>query len=311
MAIGISPTVDFAFKLMLGSPEHSNVTIHFLNAILGDQPKIKQVKILNPILGQETDEDKISVLDILATDEHERMLNIEMQTSLQKGISQRLTYYASSLYVNQLVAGAPYTALRPAISICVLTKSIFPQVADLHLDFRLRGSGGLILTDDIQIHLLELSKLRVTEQNVYHATPIERWAYFLRNAEKLTPNDIGRIFPDREISEAAGVLEMISQTPEQQRLYDARLKFQRDAAASLEWARDEGRREGLMEGLNEGRNEGRNEGLRKGELTGRIVTLQEVLSVTRPTRDELSEYDEVQLIELADQLRDLLRSRNQ
>ena len=28
MAIGISPLVDFAFKLMLGSPEHSGVTIH-------------------------------------------------------------------------------------------------------------------------------------------------------------------------------------------------------------------------------------------------------------------------------------------
>jgi predicted transposase/invertase (TIGR01784 family) len=83
MAIGISPTVDFAFKLMLGSPEHTRVTIHFLNAILIDQPKITHVKILNPFLGKDSDEDKFSILDILATDEHGRMLNIEMQTSLQ------------------------------------------------------------------------------------------------------------------------------------------------------------------------------------------------------------------------------------
>ena len=53
MAIGISPTVDFAFKLMLGSPEHSGVTIHFLNAILNDQPKITHVEILNPFLGKD------------------------------------------------------------------------------------------------------------------------------------------------------------------------------------------------------------------------------------------------------------------
>lgn len=49
--------------------------------------------------------------------------------------------------------------------------------------------------------------------------------YFLQNADKLTPEDIRRLFPDEEIAEAAGVLEMISQTPEQLMLYNARLKF--------------------------------------------------------------------------------------
>ena len=64
MAIGISPTVDFAFKLMLGSPEHSGVTIHFLNAILTDQPKISHVEILNPFLGKDSDDDKLTPEDI-------------------------------------------------------------------------------------------------------------------------------------------------------------------------------------------------------------------------------------------------------
>ena len=92
MAIGISPTVDFAFKVMLGSPKHSGVTIHFLNSILIDQPKITHVEILNPFLGKETEDDKLSILDILATDEHGRLLNIEMQTSLPAGMSQRLAF---------------------------------------------------------------------------------------------------------------------------------------------------------------------------------------------------------------------------
>ena len=38
MAFGISPLVDFAFKLMLGSPQHTSVTMHYLNSILIDQP---------------------------------------------------------------------------------------------------------------------------------------------------------------------------------------------------------------------------------------------------------------------------------
>ena len=84
MAIGISPLVDYAFKLMLGSPEHSGITIHFLNSILTDQPRITHVEILNPFLGKQSEDDKLSILDILATDEHGRLLNIEMQTSLAR-----------------------------------------------------------------------------------------------------------------------------------------------------------------------------------------------------------------------------------
>jgi len=91
MAIGISPLVDFAFKLMLGSPEHTGVTIHFLNSILVEQPRITHVEILNPFLEKDYENDKLSILDILATDEHGRLLNIEVQTSLPSGMSQRLT----------------------------------------------------------------------------------------------------------------------------------------------------------------------------------------------------------------------------
>ncbi len=55
MAIGISPLVDYAFKLMLGSREHSGITVHFLNAVLVGQPKITQVTFLNPILDKKSD----------------------------------------------------------------------------------------------------------------------------------------------------------------------------------------------------------------------------------------------------------------
>jgi hypothetical protein len=42
-----------------------------------------------------------------------------METSLPAGMSQRLAYYASALYVGQLSEGQQYSRLRPAISICV------------------------------------------------------------------------------------------------------------------------------------------------------------------------------------------------
>ena len=68
----------------------------------------------------------------------------------------------------------------------------------------------------------------MTAENLYHSTAAERWAWFLTNADKLTQEEVRSLFPDEEFSEAAGVLEMISRTPEQLMAYSARLKFQRD-----------------------------------------------------------------------------------
>ncbi len=295
MAIGISPLVDFAFKLVLGSPDHSGITIHFLNSILVGQPRITQVEILNPFLGKEFDDDKLSILDIRATDEHGRLLNIEMQTSLPAGMAQRLTYYVSSLYVSQLGEGHQYLELCPAISICVLSQAMFATPPALHLDFRLREtSTNLALTDDLQIHLLQLNHLQVTVENVYDASPAERWAYFLQNADKLTPAEIRRLFPDQEFSEAAGVLEMISRTPEQLMAYNARLKFQRDEVARILQARLEGRQEGEE----------------IGEARGRIVILQELLGQRVWTAEEFAKCAAAQLNALADQLQQQLRARN-
>jgi predicted transposase/invertase (TIGR01784 family) len=74
--LGIDPKVDFAFKLVFGNPDHTAVTIHFLNAVLGFARPITSVEILNPIQGQDRSEDKLVVLDVLAADAKGRRFNI-------------------------------------------------------------------------------------------------------------------------------------------------------------------------------------------------------------------------------------------
>ena len=134
----------------------------------------------------------------------------------------------------------------------------------------------------------------MTAENVYDASPVERWAYFLQNADKLTPADIRRLFPDQEFSEAAGVLEMISRTPEQLMAYNARLKFQRDEVAKIRQARLEGRQEGEE----------------IGEARGRIVILQEMLGQRVWTAEDFAECDAAQSNAFAKELQQQLRARN-
>lgn len=145
----------------------------------------------------------------------------------------------------------------------------------MRVEFRLREKSGKVLTDDLQIHLLELPKLQVTAKNVYYARSAERWAFFLGHAEHLTDEDVGRLFPDQEIVEAAGVLKMISQTPERRVFYNARLKFQRDEESRLRRARQEGLEQGREQGV----------------LVGRILILEQLLKLPESSVDKLAACD--------------------
>ena len=126
-----------------------------------------------------------------------------------------------------------YHELRPAIVICVLDKTLLKESPRLHTDFRLRDEHGNVLTDDLQVHLLELTKLTVTRENLAGATREEQWAYFLSNAKTLTLEEIRDLFPEPEFVEAAGVLEVIKSTPEQMDNYISRLKYQLDEVSRM------------------------------------------------------------------------------
>ncbi|MFM7863024.1 MAG: PD-(D/E)XK nuclease family transposase, partial [Planctomycetaceae bacterium] len=101
-------------------------------------------------------------------------------------------------------------------------------------------SQSTTLTDDLQRHFLQLKHLQVTAETLYNASAIERWCWFLCNAENLTSQQIAQLLPDQEFSEAAKVLEMIARTPDQLLEYDTSLKAQRDAEARISYAQQAG-----------------------------------------------------------------------
>ncbi len=298
MATGIDPTVDFAFRKLLGSPEHTAVTIHFLNSVLQIQPAIEQIEYVNPIIGPEFEDDKWSILDILARDAAGQLFNIEMQTSLPAALRERLVYYASSLFVGQLAEGDSYRDLAPAIGICVLSRALFPNCDQLHLDFRIRSAEEqILLTDHLQIHLIQLPKYTLPADNQLITDPIEQWAYFFRTAEQSSPAALAERLDDPIFNEAAEVLEMIAKSPRDRQLYEARLKMQRDEQARLDYAIEEGLAKGREQGYHEGREEGREEGLTIGEAKGKVSLLCDLLGLSIPPDLDRRSLEELQAIE--------------
>ncbi len=95
---------------------------------------------------------------------------------------------------------------------------------------------------------------------------------------------------------------MISKTPEQMLLYNARLKFHRNEVARMLHAQQEAMKEGRLEGVEIGE--------ARGQQTGRITLMQELLGLRVFTAEEFAGWDMAQLNNLADQLHQQLRARN-
>ena len=179
-------------------------------------------EIVNPIVWKEFEADKLSILDILAIDNSDRRLNVEVQRTKPASLAQRLAYYSAT------------------------------QLAEYHSEFRLRTRSGLELTNCLEIHLLELPKYSPVDDNESIADPRDQWMYFFRRAEGSTVEELLDRLPDPVFQRAVGVLEMISRTPEQRRHYDARLKWELDENTRIQTAFEEGEIKGREEGREEG-----------------------------------------------------------
>jgi len=329
MAIGIDPTIDFACKRVLGNPDHPAITLHFLNSVLQFPCPIRKVQILNPSIEKDFEDDKWSLLDILATDELDRLYNIEVQTTRPMGLRQRLTYYACALLTGQMEKGDAYHKIRPTIGICLLDAIEFGDEPSLRHNFQLRSPGGVVLTDCLQIHLFELPKYVPPSDNGIVVDPISQWLYFFCRAKESTAEELTKRLPDPVFAEATGVLQMISMTPRESYYYNLRLKMERDARAKsmqivedaraevLEQGRQEGIRagrqeglqEGRQEGLQEGRQEGIQEGIELGATIGRVQLLQELNGMESQSAEVLAQSSIEELTSLEKSLQQQLRGR--
>ena len=158
------------------------------------------------------------------------------------------------------------------------------------------------LTEDLQIHFLQLNHLQVTAETLYNATPIERWRWFLRHAQELTTERVSLLLPEPEFSEAARVLDMIAQTPEQLYEYNARLKAQRDEEARIIYAQQQGIEIGEARGIEIGEARGEARGIRRGLLQGQILLLQQMLKLPTSTDEQFAACDIDQLTQMLTQL---------
>ena len=270
MALGIRPTVDFVFKKTFGDPANRVALVSLLNAVLDLPGPITDVVIENPFCYKEFDGDKLSVLDVLATDAAGARYHIEMQVTSTATIGRRLVYYACSQVTGQLGRGQDYLEIRPVYTICFLDGLLWRESPLGHHRFRLQSpETGKSLGEVLEVHVLEMQRYNASEEDLAGLGQLARWIYWLRHAQRYGAAELRALFPGPGFQRAIDVVEGIAMKTEDRALYESRLRAERDRL----WLRNSA----LVEGRQEGREEGLQEGLEKGLLLGRISAYRKQL----------------------------------
>ena len=195
---------------------------------------------------------------------------------------KRMLFYWSRLYVGQLASGADYYQLAPTISVNVLNFVELPG-EDYHSVFTLRRQeDGYRLIEDLELHFLELPKMRALKR--LPRTPLEKWLFYLNNAEGEAMDQIAKEVP--MIQKARTVEELFMQMEHERRLYELREKWLHDIATLQKHARQEGHKEGVeegrREGIKKGVEKGRKEGVEKGRKEGLRTSARNMLRKGMP-----------------------------
>ena len=248
MSFGIlSPKVDFVFKKIFGNEKHPNILISFLNAVIKPTDLIKSVQIKNTDIEKEHIEDKYSRLDIKAVTNNGEHINIEIQVKNEYNMIKRSLYYWSKMYEGQLTKGQDYDTLSRTICINILDFKYLKN-DNFHNCYRLKEKNtNEELTDVMELHFIEIPKLRKLENSEEISDMLEAWITFI---ESPTSELIDKLeMSSDEIKEAKEELVRLSGNDKERERYEKRFESLLEQNSLLANAEKKGIEKGRKEGI--------------------------------------------------------------
>jgi predicted transposase/invertase (TIGR01784 family) len=176
---------DVAFRKIFGNENRKEVLISFLNAVLllKNNNRIVYVDILTPYQLPALKGGKVTIVDLKAKDQNNKIYIVEMQVAEVDGFDKRVLYYASKSYSAQIERGDEYEQLNPTYFIGILDFEATqnPTYINRHKIVDIQTNENFI--SGIEFNFIELPKFNKKEQEL--ETVIDQWVYFIKNAENL------------------------------------------------------------------------------------------------------------------------------
>ena len=271
-------TNDYVFKRIFGQKGNEDITRGFLRAVT--KVEYNNIDLEDtPILERDLIENKMGILDVKVVANKENNIDIEMQVIKSEHIAERILWYWAKLYAGSLERGNGYNTTKKAVCILIADFKLekLEEIEKYHTKWNIREEEyrSIILTDRLELHIIELEKLEKVNKKTKDEEELLNWCKFIKFPEKVEESIIMK---NEEIKKAKEQLDKISQDENERRLAELREKAVRDEMA----IRDSGIKEGYKKGLEDGEKKGLVVGEKKGFIKGKKNgALEEKISIAK------------------------------
>ena len=274
----ITAKSDVFFRYLFGMPENEDLLVDFINAVFRDSggKTIRSAMVVNPFNLKESFEEKETILDIKAISDDGRFLNIELQVVGNESYRKRIAYYIAKLHSSQLTTGDEYEKIAQTVAIHIVDFELEKGDKNIHNCYHLYSENNktLCLTDDLEVHVLELPKLR---NNHKIDKRLFGWLEFFEEEEEGKNMD-AVIEKNPKLTRAQELFKRFTENEELNR-YEARVKYERDLKYWIKCRQEQIRNEALEEGREEGITIGEERGISIGLSQAKIETAKKFLAM--------------------------------
>jgi predicted transposase/invertase (TIGR01784 family) len=182
-------------------------------------------------------------------------MNVEMQQDDEGNIERRILHYWGRGYTRELKEGEDYATLPRQIHIAITDFDVFKwqDKTKFHgIFYILERDEGVLFSDALEIHVLELPKLRRQPMKA-EWTALERWCLYLDNLEGETMERIAT--QDPLIGRALTVEDIFAKVDEERYMYELREGNRNDYLNAMNTAKKRGIAEGIEKGIERGKAE--------------------------------------------------------
>jgi len=232
----LPPYDDRIFKTLLTHPDAKQVLIDIVSTVIERTVIDAQVRGIEPPVMDI--EEKAERFDVNCTVENGDQVDVEMHCEERVNIGEinrsfinKYIYYLTDLHSSQKSKGVKYKDLVRTYQVTFSVHPVFPSSNDFIHRFSLRKQTGEQLSDQINMVIIELSKLSdILKKPVGKLTSFEMWSIFFKFASDIDQRNLINDIINRkeEIRMATALLREISKDEHERARFRSRRMYETD-----------------------------------------------------------------------------------
>ncbi len=280
----LKPKNDIVFQSLFNQ-NNEKITKAFVQALIDE--KIEKIVInQDKELLRERPNDKLGILDLQVDVNNNEKIDVEIQLIEKENFAERLLFYFSRLYGEEIKRGYTYEKAKRVVIIAIIDfeMNLTKEIKEIESEWKLREKNipELTLTNAIEIRIIELEKVRKF-YGKNKDNEKAQWMLFLDDPNSKEVREI--MEKNEEIKEATVVVKQMSEDEKMQRLAFLREKAILDEKEIYATATKRGLRDGMEKGLKEGM-ERKSIEIAK-ELLKENMTIEKIAKITKLSKETI------------------------